>query len=318
MSQTETKDAFANEGDQRVLTAPFNSHDADIILRSSDKVSFPVHKFLLSRASPAFETMFSLPQPGGAPISTQELPAVELAEDSQTLDVILRLCYPIEVHLPDDFIDRAQPVLEAARKYALDGVMERLGFRLKDARMIATQPLRLYALACAYGFEDVARKAARETLRDDPLDVPYSSTLRCMTGGAYHRLLQYHRECRRVACDAVSEKNLIIWRGQSLWSSSVLFRLHGGCRVWKEVFVGEAYSIRGIVVNYIRAVYDVVAVTPVPAAALRPSFLEAAIRGVSTCAQCGHAIYGEITGLGEMLQSDMEKSISEVVLVFEQ
>jgi len=59
---------------------PFDRAEADVVLCSSDNVTFHVHGAMLSVASPVFETMFSLPQPQ---ISTNvsQAPVINLAEN---------------------------------------------------------------------------------------------------------------------------------------------------------------------------------------------------------------------------------------------
>jgi len=47
---------------------------------------------ILSIASPIFETMFLLPQPG----TEKSLPVCDLSEDAKTVEVLLRLIYPVE------------------------------------------------------------------------------------------------------------------------------------------------------------------------------------------------------------------------------
>lgn len=71
-----------------------NSPTADIILRSGGPkvVEFRAHRVILSIASPVFETMFSLPQPG----VEKSLPVCDLSEDANTLEVLLRFIYPVE------------------------------------------------------------------------------------------------------------------------------------------------------------------------------------------------------------------------------
>jgi hypothetical protein len=71
-----------------------NSSTADIILRSGgpEVVEFRAHRTILSIASPVFETMFSLPQPG----AEKTLPVCDLSEDAKTVEALLRLIYPVE------------------------------------------------------------------------------------------------------------------------------------------------------------------------------------------------------------------------------
>lgn len=70
------------------------SPTADIVLRSGgpDIVEFRAHRTILSIASPVFETMFSLPQPG----AEKSLPVCDLSEDPNTLQALLKFVYPVE------------------------------------------------------------------------------------------------------------------------------------------------------------------------------------------------------------------------------
>ena len=72
-----------------------DSPTADIILRSGGTkaaVGFRAHRAILSIASPVFETMFSLPQPG----AEKSVPVCDLSEDANTVEALLRLIYPVE------------------------------------------------------------------------------------------------------------------------------------------------------------------------------------------------------------------------------
>lgn len=89
---------------------PFIRDSADVILRSSERDDFRVHKLILSEASNVFEGMFSLPQssdtsdrqtPGSTSVSgervseDQQRAVVDMPESSRTLDLLLRYCYPM-------------------------------------------------------------------------------------------------------------------------------------------------------------------------------------------------------------------------------
>ena len=75
---------------------PFNKANADIILRTSDHVDFHVYSQILMAASQFFERMLEVPQP---PVDQQQLkygrPIIDVSETSKALDLLLRLCYPI-------------------------------------------------------------------------------------------------------------------------------------------------------------------------------------------------------------------------------
>lgn len=70
--------------------------DADVILRSSDSVDFPVRRTVLADVSAFFKQMFSLPQGASPDLSPEgtskdaELPVIPVAEDGKTLSLFLR------------------------------------------------------------------------------------------------------------------------------------------------------------------------------------------------------------------------------------
>ena len=104
---------------------PFDNPAADIILRSSDGVNFHVHSIILAEASPVFADMLSIPQPANTMSRikskgvSEGKPIVNLSEESQTLDRLLRLCYPVRDPVLDTLSD-VYPVLSAAMKYEMD------------------------------------------------------------------------------------------------------------------------------------------------------------------------------------------------------
>ena len=104
---------------------PFDDADADVILRSSDGVDFRVYKVILSKASLFFKDMFTLPPP--SPDSQDDYkddykdgaPIITLSEDSASLDLLLRFCYPVEDPTLST-IEDVETVMEIGRKYDID------------------------------------------------------------------------------------------------------------------------------------------------------------------------------------------------------
>lgn len=177
--------------------APFDKSSADLILRSSDGTDFRVRRGVLAEASSIFEDMFTLPQPipdknaiNGDDISQD--PIVFLSEPSRTLDYLLRFCYPIpNPTLPT--IDDVFSVLEAAHKYMMDDVVTEV--RRQFCWHGERDPLRMYALACARGWPEEMRIAARASLTIPLSYVHDVEELEKISAGAYLRLQTYHREC---------------------------------------------------------------------------------------------------------------------------
>jgi len=177
---------------------PFDNPHADLILRSADGVNYRVMKAIMAEASPVFRDMLSLPQPG---VTSEDhriatvidgTPVVQLTEKADTLDAVLRGCYPTsspemkDLTLIDNF-------LGAVIKYDM-------AFLIRDARKALWTPeiqrrgeaMKVYVIACRYQLEEEARNAAKDTLRS-PYLLPYVPELENTTVLAYYRLLDYHR-----------------------------------------------------------------------------------------------------------------------------
>jgi len=124
------------------------------------------------------------------------LPLIHLTENSSTLHIVLRLCYPVENPDLSDLED-IRRLLEARRKYmieAFDDTIEYALFRVAEAR-----PFSVFALASRYGFEDIANEAAKRMLSFPMTELSDKSALKDITGPQYHRLLHYRQECIRRA-----------------------------------------------------------------------------------------------------------------------
>ena len=145
------------------LMAPydFDAPDADAILRSSDGKEFRVHRLILSLSSPVFQGMFSLPRITG---SSPELPIIDVPERSDILQLFLQYLYPRSPPRVTD-ISMWAALYTIADKYGTEVVMDPLRDMLIP-RFLETSPLRVYALASCWGFEE-AKTASRRTLTID-------------------------------------------------------------------------------------------------------------------------------------------------------
>jgi hypothetical protein len=76
--------------------------DASIILRSSDKANFRVHKSVLAMSSPFFKDLLSLPQPPDDEL-VDGLHVVTLSEDAGLLNSLISLLYPIPPVIPSSY-----------------------------------------------------------------------------------------------------------------------------------------------------------------------------------------------------------------------
>ena len=76
--------------------------DANLIIRSSDMVNFRVHKPVLAMASPFFKDLLSHPQPSDAEF-VDGLPVVQLSEDSELLNCLTSILYPVCMVVPKSY-----------------------------------------------------------------------------------------------------------------------------------------------------------------------------------------------------------------------
>lgn len=146
-------------GANPVAPSPFDKTGADIILRSSNHVDFYVYKSVLLLASDFFETMFSLNQPSSVVAGTLDgRPIIDVSESSDTLDTLLRFCYPVDD--PDTLaLDKLDHVLAAAIKYELREATKILRRMLQT--YVLKKPREVYALACRHNLETEATMAAK-------------------------------------------------------------------------------------------------------------------------------------------------------------
>ncbi|KAH9931598.1 uncharacterized protein B0H18DRAFT_990184 [Fomitopsis serialis] len=174
--------------------APFNKPTADLILRSSDGMNFRVRKAILAEASPVFEDMFMLPTPQDPAESPNNLPVVPMTEDSRTLEGLLRLCYPFN-DMPSQTLDQTSAMLNAAKKYAMDGAQYFLYQKLLS--FAETSPVQVYVLSVRHELPEVAKAAAQAFLA---LTIPNNelrklANLRHISASALMCLIEYRERC---------------------------------------------------------------------------------------------------------------------------
>ncbi|CDO73315.1 hypothetical protein BN946_scf185008.g77 [Trametes cinnabarina] len=168
---------------------PFDRDDADLIIPSSDQVDFHVHRLVLSLASPVFAAMFAIPQPPG---TDPHRPLEDVTEDSDTLDVFLRICYPFADPTLES-LDRIRVVLPAATNYEAEAVIASMKRMLSQSDLLTSDPLRVFAIACLFQLEDQARAAAEKAAMDNRIAEKTCPELDMISAGAYYRLRRVDR-----------------------------------------------------------------------------------------------------------------------------
>jgi hypothetical protein len=121
-------------------------------------------KALLSLASTIFKDMLGLPRSESDSIDETRdgLPIVDLTEISRTIKGLLSFCYPViytgKVEL--ETLSEVSALLEAARKYEIEGIRKDVVQSLTRTRFLEQEPLRVYAIACRHKLEAGAWLAA--------------------------------------------------------------------------------------------------------------------------------------------------------------
>ncbi|KAG2075604.1 hypothetical protein BDR04DRAFT_1091112 [Suillus decipiens] len=187
--------------------APFNNTKADIILHSSDDVYFRVFRCILALTSPFFDAMFDLPQPRRDHSNDEMfdgLDVIQVSENSRTLDILLRFCYPVAVKDPAlEDINDVEDVLEAAMKYGMEDVEERVRKAMVAPSLLESNPVHILAIACRFRLEPEARTAARYSLHHT---APTQDTLAAshLPNNVIQGLAAYRLKCSQAArtlCD---------------------------------------------------------------------------------------------------------------------
>ncbi len=171
--------------------------DADIIVRSSDQVTFPVRKSVLAMSSPFFKDMLSLPQPPDGEV-VDGLPVVQLPEDADVLKSLISFIYPIYPILPYSY-DKVFALLAACQKYDIDSIQSYIRSEVKRRPYLepsGTEVFRAYALANSMALRPEIESMARLTL-NYPMTFEFlGEGLRWFEGPALGRLIRYRRRCR--------------------------------------------------------------------------------------------------------------------------
>ncbi|OSD05502.1 hypothetical protein PYCCODRAFT_1465386 [Trametes coccinea BRFM310] len=98
--------------------------------------------------------------PSPAPLLVSDpAPVIDVSEDSVTLDMLLRILYPIPKSTLDDPASIVTTI-KAAQKYEMEWPAQFLSQQLSDIIRTPRVAVQAWAAACRAGLEDVARQAA--------------------------------------------------------------------------------------------------------------------------------------------------------------
>jgi hypothetical protein len=288
--------------------APFNDPKADVILRSSDNVDFRTFRVLLSLASPVFETMFGLPQPG----KNDGLPVVSISEHSRTIETLLKLLDPRCLVLLDSIDDIGQ-ILEMSKKYDMEGVADNTRAMAKRVllQVETNDPIRAYAVATRFQLKDEAIRAARGTLRlsmSKILDQTQGAELKYISGTQLHGLYSYHHKCGRAASALASTST---WAPHTS-PSKIWFSSHSSCTTSAFLIDGSWCYPKTWWVEYMRASSAELASQPYGITVKKPELVDTALKKATACGMCRDRVFEELPKFLETYAAEVERVVSEV------
>ncbi|KAH8977946.1 hypothetical protein EDB92DRAFT_669096 [Lactarius akahatsu] len=171
--------------------------DANIIVRSSDQVNFPVRKSVLAMSSPFFNDLLSLPQPPDGEL-VDGLPVIQLSEDAVLLNSLISLLHPVSPVIPSSY-EKVFALLAACQKYDMESIQSniRAGIKLgKFPAPVGDEAFSAYAVASGLGLIPEMENAARLTLGYPMTFESLGEQLRSFEGRALCDLARYRKRCR--------------------------------------------------------------------------------------------------------------------------
>ncbi|RDX54054.1 hypothetical protein OH76DRAFT_1479113 [Lentinus brumalis] len=283
----------------RTAPPPFDKASTDVIIRTADHVDFHVWKCLLGEVSQVYADMFQLNTSASAaeasplPISHTERgdgkPVVHVTETSAVIEPLLRTFYP-----PPNFtfstIDELRPVIAAADKYCMDGVLQVLKHRLLSS-FVSEEPLRVYAIG------------------DDDDDDEYFVELDTLSANAYRRLLSYRRRYRKQLKKALQD---LAWLADGAWTFMHCSSCVGGT---------TTYSLRGSAsprpaalwfTSHYQRIGDKLKAWPSRKAIEGSLFCEQALKEASRCVVCREVVHEHMRLFMQNLRVEIDRLIEEV------
>ncbi|TCD63993.1 hypothetical protein EIP91_004695 [Steccherinum ochraceum] len=208
---SDTKQFVPHDDRDHSADAPYHplfSGDGDVVLSASDGMSFKVHAVVLKTTSGWFNTLLTLPQaPDAFANPIRPLESLHVSEESSVLLALLQIICGLAV--PDiPTIDLAEAILAAAEKYDMPGPISLIRKLIMHPPIISSFPLRVYSLACKWGWQAEAREASTHTLRLDILGESCMEQLKHCSMPCFDlaKLLTLHRDRRAAVRAALNDE----------------------------------------------------------------------------------------------------------------
>jgi hypothetical protein len=178
---------------RRTYDIAFTEKDANIVLQSSDDIFYRMSSFTLRTTSGFFRGMMTLPPPDDA----REDNEITMDEGSVVLGRLFRMISGLETPKWKSF-DEVEDILAVAEKFDMPGPLTTIRATLTSPFFLE-QPLRLYAIAARYGWEDEAKLASKHSLSLSIHDEEHASVLERISSVVWVlRLFRLHRKRRET------------------------------------------------------------------------------------------------------------------------
>ena len=308
------------------IRSPFDDPDADIVIRSAEGISFRLYKVILSKASSVFRDMFTLPD-GQSHSGPQ---TVDVSEDADTLENLMRFCYPVS-RPTFHSLDQLRPVISAAKKYDMQSTLEDL-VRIFESILPGAPPLSAYTLACLLELPHSARTAAKQLLSDphcfNPKVMP--PEFRILPCTVLYTFAVYRSSCQEAALSVVDDWDWLLSGDHSRrmqYSNKGNPHLHStwvwfSCKecsedddrgMWAGRKSGGDYLYpRRWWTRYIRRVRNVLVEFPSPEVAGEAGFRESAVKEAAACGTCASRALSDLNEFSQSLLLRIREAINSV------
>jgi len=169
----------------------FSSPDADVILGANDHTLFRIHSWTLKTTSGWFRSLFSMPRLNPECDNPE---TINLDEDSYTLESLFRMICGLPIN-PLTSYDEVDTLLFTAEKYDMPGPISLIRILVMTPQLLG-EPLRLYAVASRFGWEEETKFASTQSLALNIYAPEHQAALRKMNTSAVLDLMHLHRSRR--------------------------------------------------------------------------------------------------------------------------
>ncbi|KAF8635052.1 hypothetical protein AX15_000588 [Amanita polypyramis BW_CC] len=187
---------------------------ADVILRSSDSVDFFVLGTLIRIVSPDLGSRI----PSTEDDANVGRAIIHVDEESQILRHLLNMIYPYEDKPDINDCHLYTRVALAARRYEMTAIEGRLREYATASPLVLEEPLQMFIIASALGWDELAKRAALNTFHRPLGEMDYTKDFNLITGADLYRLVAYRFRCAAEARAVVDNNDDYRTYGPGEWA----------------------------------------------------------------------------------------------------